>query len=198
MQLQSHPSSGTASPQYRDCRQIAPHAGFISHTPPCHGPEILGGCSHVLWRDNTPAVCTRDELQLENQGESGSVSVLYLHKQETSPDVHQFGQSTLAGFHKPAKVLPIASMMLFPLSPWVYQPCVQPSQLPAQTQHTLLTHQLCSSTLSWCETSCPSNCGKLRTSMGTWKFASSAHGEDKFLHDQGDAGRGSTGICPSR
>lgn len=32
--------------------------------------------------------------------------------------------------------------------------------------------------------------------MGTWKFASSAHGEDEFLHDQGDAGRGSTGVWP--
>lgn len=29
--------------------------------------------------------------------------------------------------------------------------------------------------------------------MGTWKFASSTHSEDEFLHDQGDAGRGSIG-----
>lgn len=69
------------------------------------------GCSHVLWNDNTPTVCTRDKLQLENQGESGSLSVLYLHEQETSPGVHQFGQSTLSGFHKHAKPLSITSMM---------------------------------------------------------------------------------------
>lgn len=43
--------------------------------------RYTGGCSHVLWEDEIPTICNRDELQLENQGESGSVSVLYLHEQ---------------------------------------------------------------------------------------------------------------------
>lgn len=33
--------------------------------------------------------------------------------------------------------------------------------------------------------------------MGTWKFGASAQSEDESLHDQGDAGRGSTGVCSS-
>lgn len=157
---------------------------YLTHEQEAH-PDIqrLSALAKVLWPRSTLAgFCKRAKplsinipfalpSPLSLHGALLSLSPLSPAKPDANTHTHTH---TTPCSHHP-------STLIVPLHPSIPPPGYETSHPSSSPSPTLA----------------PAGCGKYRTPMVTWKFVSSAHGEDEFLHDQDDAGRGSIGVCPS-